>query len=386
MRSLEMSAFLKPFKSDKPIPKSFYPLLALTILAVILSIYRLFVGLGATTNMSDHYPWGIWITIDLFLIPVAGAAFTISLISYYFGRKRYHTIIRPAVLAGFLGYGVVGVLLFLDIGRWPQFYNILIPPLNAHSFLEEISICVTLYTLILAIEIAPVFLEKWGITKPIKWIDRWILWIAGAGIVLSALHQSSLGSLFLLLRYKLHPLWWTPALPVLFFLQAIYTGLGTTAIATNIAWKLLNIPRDKKLYHRMGQAMALTLALYFAVKVGDWMGSGEFATLLQPDPYVIIALVEMILGCVIPLGILLSKLVSHSAGPFWAGVFALMGTFINRLVISWIGVAEPSPTPYIPSWIEILIAVGLLAGAFLAYGIVARYFKLFPEPSEAHTH
>lgn len=380
-----MSALLKPFRSEKPIPKSFYPLLALTLLAIGLSIYRLVVGLGPTTNMSDHYPWGIWITFDLFLIPVAGAAFTISLISYYFGRKRYHTIIRPAILAGFLGYAVVGILLFLDIGRWPQFYNILVPPLNVHSFLEEISICITLYTLILIIEIAPVFLEKWGITKPIKWINRWILWIAGAGIVLSTLHQSSLGSLFLLMRYKLHPLWWTPALPVLFFLQAIYTGLGTAAIATNVIWKMLNIPRDKELYRRLGQVMSLVLALYFAVKVGDWMGSGEFATLLHPDIYVIIALLEMILGVIVPLAILLSKLVSHSAGPFWAGVFALIGTFINRLVITWIGLAEPSPLPYMPSWIEILITIGLLAGVFLTYGVVVRYFKIFPEPEEAHS-
>ncbi len=377
-----MSALMKPFKSDQPVPKSFYPLLGFTLLAVVLSIYRLYAGLGATTNMSDHYPWGIWITVDLFLIPVAGAAFTISLISYYFGRERYHTIIRPAVLAGFLGYSVVGVLLFLDIGRWPQFYNILLPPLNVHSFLEEISICVTLYTLILVIEIAPVFLEKWGIQ--VKWIDRWILWIAGAGIVLSTLHQSSLGSLFLLLRYKLHPLWWTPALPVLFFLQAIYTGLGMTAIATNVVWKMLGIPRDKELYRRMGQVMSLVLSLYFAIKVGDWMGSGEFATLLKPDPYVIIALLEIVLGVIIPLCILLSKLVSHSAGPFWAGVFALIGTFINRLVITWIGVAEPSPIPYMPSWIEILITLGLISGAFLVYGVVVRYFKLFPEPGKAH--
>ncbi len=379
-----MSALLKPFKSDQPIPKSFVPLLAFTLLAIGLAIYRLYAGLGATTNMSDHYPWGIWITVDLFLIPVAGAAFTISLISYYFGRERYHTIIRPAVLAGFLGYGVVGVLLFLDIGRWPQFYNILVPPLNVHSFLEEISICVTLYTIILVIEIAPVFLEKWGIQA--KWIDRWILWIAGAGIVLSTLHQSSLGSLFLLLRYKLHPLWWTPALPVLFFLQALYTGLGMTAIATNIVWKMLNIPRDKELYRRLGQVMSLVLSLYFAVKVGDWMGSGEFATLMHPDPYVIIALLEVFLGVIVPLVILFSRLSSHSAGPFWAGVFALMGTFINRLVITWIGVAEPSPIPYMPSWIEIFITVGLLAGAFLVYGVVVRYFKLFPDPGEGHSH
>ncbi len=178
------------FKLEKPIPVSFYPLALLTLLAVVLSIYRLVVGLGPTTNMSDHYPWGLWITTDLFLIPLAGAAFTISLITYFFGRGRYHTVIRPAVLAGFLGYGVVGVLLFLDIGRWPQFYNIFVPGfMNVHSFLEEVSLCITLYTVILVLEIAPVFLEKYNLQGPIRWINSSIYWIAGAGIILSTLHQ-----------------------------------------------------------------------------------------------------------------------------------------------------------------------------------------------------
>ena len=372
-------------KKGTNIPASFYPLVLLTVLAVVLSIYRLVVGLGPTTNMSDHYPWGIWITTDLFLIPLAGAAFTISLITYFFGRGRYHTIIRPAVLAGFLGYGVVGLLLFLDIGRWPQFYNIFVPGfINIHSFLEEVSICITLYTVILVLEIAPIFLEKYNIQAPIRWINSAIYWIAGAGIILSTLHQSSLGSMFLLMPYKLHPLWWTPALPVLFFLQSIYTGLGMTAIAITLVWRAMKLPIDRILFKRIGQAMSLMLALYLAVKIGDWMGAGEIDMLLNPDAFGWLAWLELILGVAIPLLILLTRLGSHSQGPFWAGVFAIFGTFINRLVVSWIGMAEPSHVTYTPSWIELTITVGLLAGAFLVYGVVVRYFKLFPDSEESH--
>ncbi len=373
------------FKLEKPIPVSFYPLALLTLLAVVLSIYRLVVGLGPTTNMSDHYPWGLWITTDLFLIPLAGAAFTISLITYFFGRGRYHTVIRPAVLAGFLGYGVVGVLLFLDIGRWPQFYNIFVPGfMNVHSFLEEVSLCITLYTVILVLEIAPVFLEKYNLQGPIRWINSSIYWIAGAGIILSTLHQSSLGSMFLLMPYKLHPLWWTPALPVLFFLQAVYTGLGMTAIAVNLVWRAMKLPIDRILFKRIGQAMSLMLALYLAVKIGDWMGAGEVDLLLNPDAFGWLAWLELILGVAIPLIILLTRLGSHSQGPFWAGVFAIIGTFINRLVVSWIGLAEPSHVTYTPSWIELTITIGLIAGAFLVYGAVVRYFKLFPDTEESH--
>lgn len=378
-----MATITRPNKND--IPFAFWPLLALTLLGIGLALYRLVVGLGVSTNMSDHYPWGMWITVDLFLIPVAGAAFTISLLSYFLGRDDYHSIIRPAVLAGFLSYGIVGILLFLDIGRWNQFYNIFVPGfMNLHSFLEEISLCVTLYTLILILEIAPVFLEKWGYTVSVRWINRSIFIIAGAGIVLSILHQSSLGSMFLLMSHKLHPLWWTPALPLLFYLQAVYTGLGATAIAIKLIWKAMKLPIDRVLFRRIGQAMSINLMLYAALKIGDWMGGGKIPLLLKPDAFGLLAWFQFLIGIVLPLAILLSKLVGHTSGPFWAGVFALIGTFIERLVVSWIGLAEPGPISYVPSFTEIFITVGMIAGGILLYGVVVRYFKLFPDPEKAH--
>ncbi len=372
-------------KSKRQTTPVFWVLLALTALGVGLSIYRLVVGLGPTTNMNDHYPWGIWITVDLFLIPVAGAAFTVSLLSYFFGRDHYHAIVRPAVLAGLIGYGIVAVLLFLDIGRWNQFYNILVPGyINLHSFLEEISLSVTFYSIILVLEAAPIFLEKWNITAPIKWIDRSIFFIAGAGIVFSVLHQSSLGSLFLIMQHKLHPLWWTGSLPLLAYLQAIYTGLGMTAIAITLVWRAMKLPVNRELFRRLGQVMSLNLLLYGAVRLGDWMGAGELPLLFSGDAFSLLAWLEFGLGIIVPLAILLSKLVGHSAGPFWAGVFALIGTFINRLMITWIGLAEPNPVSYFPSWIEWMITVGLIAGGFLLYGVIVRQFRLFPDAKAAH--
>jgi Ni/Fe-hydrogenase subunit HybB-like protein len=378
-----MAALTKSRKQNLPV--AFWPLLILAVIGIALAVYRLIAGLGPTTNMNDHFPWGIWITVDLFLIPVAGAAFTISLLSYFLGRENYHSILRPAVLAGLLGYGVVGVLLFLDIGRWNQFYNILNPGLiNLHSFLEEISLSVTFYSLILVLEAAPIFLEKWNIQAPIKWIERSIFIIAGAGIVFSMLHQSSLGSLFLIMSHKLHPLWWSPALPLLFYLQAVYTGLGTAAIAISLIWRALKIPNNRELFRKLGQAMSINLMLYAAVRIGDWMGSGKLPLLFKADPFAYLAWLEFGLGILLPLAILLSKLVGHSAGPFWAGVFALMGTFINRLVVSWVGLAEPNPVSYFPSWIEIMVTVGLISGGFLLYGVIVRYFRLLPDPQSAH--
>ena len=120
--------------------------------------------------------------------------------------------------------------------------------------------------------------------------------------------------------------------------------------------------------------------LYAAIKIGDWLGSEEIPLLLKPDAFGWLAWLQFIIGILIPLGILLSKLVGHSAGPFWAGVFALIGTFIERLVVTWIGLAEPSPIPYTPSFVEIFTTIGMIAGGFLLYGVVVRYFNMFPKP------
>jgi len=232
---------------------------------------------------------------------------------------------------------------------------------------------------ILILEVLPILLENTKYKNFIKWLEGGIFVIAGAGILLSTLHQSSLGSLFLLMSHKLHPLWYTPALPLLFFLQAGYTGLGATAIATTLILRAKNRPVDRKFIKRIGQAMGINLLLYACIKIGDWMGSGEIPLLLKPDAFGWLAWLEFTLGILIPLIILFTKFVGHSQGPFWAGVFALMGTFINRLIITWIGLAEPSSATYLPSWMETMITIGFIAGGYLAFERIVFYFKLLPE-------
>jgi len=202
--------------------------------------------------------------------------------------------------------------------------------------------------------------------------------VAGVGIVLSTLHQSSLGSMFLLMPYKLHPLWWTPALPVVFLLQALLAGLAMTAIAVDLTLRGLGLQIDRRLYRYIGDLIRVILAIYLALRVGDWFGAREIELLFVPDRFGLLMWLELVIGVLVPLGILFTRLKTHIAGPFWAGVFILIGIFIDKLVVTWIGLAEPSPVTYFPSAIEIMITVGIAAGAFLLYGAVARYFELFP--------
>lgn len=165
-----------------------------------LGIVRLMTGLGSTTHLTDAYPWGLWIVYDLFFVPFSAGAFMILAVAHIYGREEYHAIARPVVLAGFLGEIMVVAVLVMDLGRWNQFYNVLFPGFwNIRSFMFQVSICLTVYMAIMVLEIAPAILERLNWQRPLRLIRPLTVVIAGVGIVLSALHQSSLGALFLLM-------------------------------------------------------------------------------------------------------------------------------------------------------------------------------------------
>jgi Ni/Fe-hydrogenase subunit HybB-like protein len=361
-----------------------YVLLALGLFGALLAVIRLAAGLGPTTNLSDHYPWGLWIGLDVFLIPAAGAAFTVSAISHFFGQDDYHKILRPAVLAGLLGYVSVAVILILDLGRWHQFYSILIPQnINLHSFLEEVSLSVTLYTGILMLEIAPTVLEKTGLDLPLRLIKRLMVFIAAIGILISTVHQSSLGSMFIILKHKLHPLWWTPILPLLFFVQALFGGLATAGIVVYLTRKRVKTQPDKRLPVRMGRLIRTLLVLYAALKVGDIALAGEYALLFSQGHYSLLLWAEIILGVAVPLAILFSKKGATRTGVFWSSIWVLAGLFFNRLTVAWIGLQAPSWATYVPHWMEVMSALGIVAGAAFVFVVASRLFDLFPEQQQA---
>ncbi len=369
-------------QEKQAIPFSVFVLGGLTLLGLVLGIYRLAVGLGATSNLSDHYPWGLWIALDVFLIPAAGAAFTVSLISHFFGRDDYHKVLRPAVLTGLLGYASVVAILILDLGRWHQFYSILIPSrINLHSFLEEVALSVTLYTMVLILEVAPTILEKWNLRVPIRLIKRGIMIVAGIGILISTIHQSSIGSMFLILEHRLHPIWWTPILPLLFLIQALFGGIAMAAIVIKLTQQKMRMPVSENLFVAMGKLIRILLVVYLICKVGDLLLTGELSLLFTSGVYSVLVWVELIFGVLFPLGFLFSKLGKRADGVFWASVWIIVGLFFNRVSVGWIGLQAPAWATYVPHWIEIFSSVGVIAGAMLVYVIAARLFDLFPEHS-----
>jgi Ni/Fe-hydrogenase subunit HybB-like protein len=367
-------------RQKRPIPLIAYPLLLLTLLGVGLAVYRMVVGLGATSNMNDDYPWGIWITVDIFIIPAAGAAFTTAFMTYFLRRRQYHDIVRPAILVGFLGYSVVALLLIMDIGRWHQAYNVFIPAyINIHSFLWEIALCVTLYTLVLVLENGPTYLERWGIQNPIRLITSAIVIIAGAGVVLSALHQSSIGSMFLIMEHKLHHLWWSPALPVFYFVQAVFGGLAMAACVAYVTWSGLALKVDEALILRIGRVVRWVLVSYALIRTVDTLMAGEFGDLFTSGIFSVLVLTEIIIGVFAPLAILFSRYAKTVEGVYFSGIFILTGLLLNRLVMSGLGLAVPTQQTYVPHWMELMITVGFVSGALLVFGATTRYFDLFPK-------
>ncbi|MBN1316560.1 MAG: polysulfide reductase NrfD [Anaerolineales bacterium] len=367
-------------KKEQRLPLSWIFLGLLALLSVGLAIYRLINGLGATTNLSNEYPWGLWITLDVFLIPIGGAAFTTSLISHFIEDERFHRIVRPAVLVGFLCYSMVGLILIMDLGRWDHFYSFLIPGrMNLHSFLFEVAICVTFYTIVLVLEIAPAILEKWNLDIPLAVLDRLMILIAGLGIVLSSMHQTSIGNMFLILSHKLHPLWWSRFIGFQFLIQAVFSGLAMAIVVVSITWKKLGIEPDRKLVQQISMLIRILLIGYLALTLVGWITEGDFGLLFTSGAFSLLLWIELIVGSIVPLAILFSRAGQNQNGVVLAGVLIILGAFLNRLSVSWVGLARPVTAGYTPHWIEVAIALGFMAGAVLVYSIVARFFRLFPE-------
>ncbi|MCA9875525.1 MAG: polysulfide reductase NrfD, partial [Anaerolineales bacterium] len=201
-------------------------MLILIAWGIFVAMVRYANGIGAVSNLNDTYSWAFWISFDLFCgVALGSGAFTMAAIIHIFEIERFKPLLRPAILTGFLGYVMVIVALLVDLGRPERIWHMIVYQ-NHHSVLFEIGICVMTYTTVLAIEFAPVLFEGLRLPKIAHMLHRIVIPFVILGVVLSTLHQSSLGGLLLIQRSTLHPLWWTPILPLLFFVSAIVVGLG----------------------------------------------------------------------------------------------------------------------------------------------------------------
>ena len=357
--------------------------------AIGIAVSRFFFGLGAVTNLSDEFPWGLWIGFDVVCgVALAAGGFVMAGTVHVFNLKKYHPIVRPAILTAFLGYLLVIFGLMFDLGRWYNVWHIAFM-WNIHSPMLEVGWCVILYTTVLALEFSPILFEKFKLDWPLKIIRRITIPLVITGMVLSTLHQSSLGTLFLIYPEKINPLWYSALLPLFFFLSAVAVGLGMTIVESNLSARAFGMELEHDLLKGIGRAASVVLAIYLALKVFDLVSRGAFVYLTVSGFHTAIYAAEMILGVIVPMVVLGTRRGRENPRLLYlSGWLIVVGVILNRLntaLLGWWAYANGGPV-YIPSVSEITISLSLVAVGVVAFGLAAKFLPVFtarPEHSTA---
>lgn len=372
-------------------------LIVLAINGIAFALGRIFFGLGAVTNLNDQYPWGLWIGVDVAAgVALAAGGFTSAALGHVMHRENYHAIVRPALLTAMLGYTFVAFGVVIDIGRWYYIWHPMIY-WNGNSPLFEVGMCVMIYVTVLYIEFLPIVTERFMgrvhlkgllafLTRPLENVLRILDRMLGktmfifiiAGIVLSTLHQSSLGTLMIIAGPKVHPLWQTPVLPLLFFLSAVAVGFPMVIFESLLAARSFKLKPEMDILSKLGKFVAPILGIYLAFKIGDMVIRETFVYLTTPTTASIMFLVEVIVGVVIPIRMFMSRTVLKS--PLWlfvASSCVIFGVLLNRVNTFIVAYTPPfAEKAYFPSFGELSVTIGFAALLVLIYRTLVIIFPV----------
>lgn len=357
-------------------------MIVLVALGALASLVRFIFGLGVTTNLNDTYPWGLWISFDVVTaVPLAAGAFTLGAIAHCFHIKKLEPLVRPAIVTGFLGYSLVCIGLLLDLGQPHKGWHTLVY-WNVHSPMFEVSMCVMAYTTVLFLEFLSPVCEKFGYHVPLR-ILRWLempLVIAAAAI--STLHQSSLGTFFLIAVDKLHNLWYNPLLPLLFWMSAIFTGISIIILEATMVHRYLDQPDESDLLQILAKILPWVLGAYLAVKLGAtaFLSHGP----LFDRPWLtVLFLAEIVIGVIMPMIMFMRRSNREDSSMQLRGAcLVIFGVVLNRFNVSMFGMIQPNQQIYYPSVIESLVTIGIIAAHILFFVLVAKYFPIFEHHPE----
>ena len=377
---------------------SLFNLIALIVLGmgVYITYLRFTGGLAAVTNLSDYNPWGLWISFDLLCgVALAAGGYVTSSAVYLFGMKKYHSAVRPAILTGFLGYALVVLALQYDVGRpWRLPYPLVVQQ-GTTSVLFEVAICVATYLTVLFIEFSPAAMEWLGLKKARNIVVKLTILLTIFGVVLSTMHQSSLGSLFLIAPSKLHPLWYSPYIPIYFFVTSIIAGLSMVIFESTLSHRFFAFKMDETHLKEanditlgFGKAASYVLAGYFAIKVLGISSANNWHYL--KTGYGTWYLVELLGFVALPSVLYAIGVRIKSTGLIkWTSVLAVLGVVLNRFNVCLIAFNwQLSPNErYFPSWMEIGISVFIVMIGLLLYRfIVTRMPILYAHPEYKDAH
>ena len=360
-----------------------FVLLGLMAIAGLFIIGRYIGGLAAITNLNQTQPWGLWIGVDVGTgVALAAGGFTTAALAHIFGRHHYEAVTRPALLTAVLGYTFVAIGLTIDLGRswaiWKPVFN-----WQPNSVLFEVAMCVVVYLTVLYIEFIPVVAEKFGEKfTALKRLDRslgkvmWIFIIAG--VVLSCMHQSGLGSLMLIAPTKVHALWYTPVLPLLFLLSAIAVGYPMVVFETTIATASLNLEDEMGIIGPLTRLTIFLLGFYLIIKIGDMFVRNTFGYLLEGSTQSWAFIVEVGMGVIVPWCMLMfPKIRKSRRWLFIACALIVGGVALNRINVFLVSYNPPfAQQSYFPSIGEIMITVGLISAIMFIYRVAITYLPV----------
>lgn len=366
---------------------------ALIIIGALISLYRFVYGIGAVTNLSDGVPWGLWIAFDVVTgIALAAGGFTMAALIYIFNKGLYTPLLRPALITALLGYGVAAISIVLDVGRWWQIYNPILPgSWQGNSPLFEVSLCVMTYLTVLVLEFVPIAAEKYkdSENKFLKsmaeklgpMVNKVLLLLIILGVVISTLHQSSLGAVMLIAVNRIHPLWHTAWLPLLFLLSAIAVGFPIVVIESYFSSRAFNRKFESGILSKLVKITPWVLALYFVVRFGDIFYTGKAAYLLSG--WGLLFIIENLILAIIPFFMFLSEKVrSTKNGLLTASALIVAGVILNRLNTYLITYSPRPGWDYFPSLPEFLVSAMLVSVIFVGYKLLANHFPILSKEGE----
>lgn len=399
--------------------RSFFILLFIVLVGFFFVGVRYVKGIGAVSNMSDGYPWGIWITYDVATgTAIACGGYAVAILVYIRNRMQYHPLIRSAILTSMFGYGLAGFSVMVDLGRPWNAYNFFIPSKwQANSAMFEVALCVMAYSTVLIIEFLPAILTtiettKWERMRKVRdwlhpriapdadkmfnklelvkvgaaWLkprlNKVLIFFIVLGITLPTMHQSSLGSLLLIASTKLHPLWHTGFLPLLFLINCVFIGYAIAILESILSCYSFKRPFEVEELSGLAALIPWVTVIWLSVVVGDLVYRGQVGAALKFDFYSGFFLTEFLLVG-IGSAILFSR--NNRKSPRWLFVSAAMivlGGALYRFNVYLIGFNPGKGWRYFPSFAEIMITVGIVALEILGYKVFVKIFPVLPNAAK----
>lgn len=379
---------------------------AVAIVGALALLARFIFGLGAVTNLSNGYPWGLWIAIDVACgVALAAGGFTTAFVAHLTNREEFHPIVRPALLTAMIGYTFVALGVMTDLGRFWAMWHVMLPWMwQGNSVLFEVAICVMTYVTVLYIEFLPIVCERFigrvRLPRPLSLlngpVDRLLrLLDAGLGrvmtvfiilgVVLSCMHQSSLGTLMVISGAKLHPLWQTPMLPMFFLLSAFGVGFAMVIFESLLASRSFRLVPERDILARLARFIPVLLGIYTIAKVIDLLNRGAYVYLFDGSRASVLYLLEFGLGVALPFVVLMNdRLRQSSRGLMIGASLVIFGVVMNRLNVFLLAYTPTIQSqPYFPAFTEYAVTAGFIAMIVLIYRFIVLNFPVIEHLQEA---